>query len=301
MVTGIIFDLKRYAIHDGPGIRTTVFFKGCPLHCAWCHNPEGIDPQKELFFRAEKCAPDCRRCLEACPQQALIKIQQELQIDRSACDGCGKCAEVCMYEAIEVVGEKMSVPELMAELAKDEMFFQESGGGVTISGGEPFLQPAFLDELLKACRQRGWTTAVDTSGYVDFSFIERELPWINYLLYDLKIMDESKHVHWTGVSNKLILDNLSRLASRPVETFVRVPLIAGVSDDDENIEALISFLAKYPQLKKINLLVYHSGWTSKMVRLGKTCWAEFNSPSKERVQEIKTRLEKEGFEVKIGG
>jgi len=117
----------------------------------------------------------------------------------------------------------------------------------------------------------------------------------------LKIMDESKHVHWTGVSNKLILDNLSRLASRPVETFVRVPLIAGVSDDDENIEALISFLAKYPQLKKINLLVYHSGWTSKMVRLGKTCWAEFNSPSKERVQEIKTRLEKEGFEVKIGG
>lgn len=300
-MTGIIFDLKRYAIHDGPGIRTTVFFKGCPLHCAWCHNPEGIDPAKELFFRSEKCAPDCQRCLPVCPRKALAKPQKKLQINRPACDGCGECVEVCMYEAIEVVGREISVSELIAELAKDEMFFQESGGGVTVSGGEPFLQPAFLDELLKACHQRGWTTAVDTSGYVDFSIIEKELPWINYLLYDLKIMNEDKNVHWTGVSNKLILDNLTKLAPLPVEIFIRVPLIAGVNDDDENIEALSEFLAQHPQLKKISLLVYHSGWTNKMTRLGKICSYEFKSPSEERTQEIKARLEKEGFEVKIGG
>jgi pyruvate formate lyase activating enzyme len=299
---GVIFDIKRYAIHDGPGIRTTVFFKGCPLHCIWCHNPEGIDPARELFYRAERCPSECRLCVGVCPQGALQKSSQTLKIDRSSCDGCGECAEVCVYEAIEVVGREMSVEEVITEIAKDKMFFQESGGGVTFSGGEPFFQPAFLHELLAASREQGWTTAVDTSGFVDLAIIEKELPLIDYLLYDLKIMDEKKHLHWTGVSNKIILDNLAKLAREQIEVVVRVPLISGVNDDDENIGVMAGFLQKQPGLHKIHLLVYHQSWTSKIARLGKfSLKNEFKSPSEERIQVIKARLEKEGFEVRVGG
>ena len=298
---GIIFDVKRYALHDGPGIRTTVFLKGCPLHCAWCHNPEGINPAPEIFFREEKCLPECQKCVAVCPQKALQKISGRLNIDRAACDGCGRCGEVCVYEAIEVVGREVSLEELMVDLGKDSLFFQESGGGVTFSGGEPFFQPVFLHELLVGAKKQGWTTIVDTSGYVDFAVIEPELPFIDCFYYDLKIMDEEKHLHWTGVSNKVILDNLVRLSRKGQPVVVRVPLIKGVNDDESNILNMVNFLQNRTKVNEVHLLIYHSNWTSKVIRLGKVIQEEFKSPAPPRIQEIRTLLEREGFTVKVGG
>ena len=162
--TGIIFDIKRYAIHDGPGIRTTVFFKGCPLRCRWCHNPEGQSMEPELGFRENRCLKGCDSCLGACPKGALSRVNHEIAIDREACDLCGECAEVCSSEALEIIGREKSAEEVLQEIEKDVIFYDESYGGVTFSGGEPLLQPEFLHTILQGCRERGIRTAVDTSG-----------------------------------------------------------------------------------------------------------------------------------------
>jgi len=300
--SGVVFDIKRYAIHDGPGIRTTVFFKGCPLRCAWCQNPESMEKEPEFFFRPQRCAPDCRECVRACPERALSKNGTGIHRDLSRCRLCGACAEACVYEALEMVGKEWTVEEVLAEIEKDRVFYEESGGGVTFSGGEPLLQPAFLARLLSELESRRIPAAVDTSGHAPPRVLEQATEKASLLLYDLKLMDEKAHEALTGVSNRLILENMKRLARKGRRIVVRVPLIHGVNDDDDNIMRMESFLRECPGLKEISLLPYHRGGEDKRKRLGgKSASKPFRVPREERLKEIQEELSSRGFSVKIGG
>lgn len=302
MVQGIVFDIKRYAIHDGPGIRSTIFLKGCSLHCEWCHNPEGIDPDPEIFYRKEKCPSECRLCLPACPQEAIKKTKGSVKIDPEKCDFCGECEKACVYDALEIVGKWKSAEEAMAEVEKDSVFFEESEGGVTFSGGEPLEQLDFLEALLDLAKQRSLHTTVDTCGNYPSESLERIWDKVDLFLYDLKMVDEEKHKKFTGQSNRLILENLALLAQNGHKVVVRIPLIAGVNDDKENIERTAEYLQSLPSIRQINLLPYHSGGLLKYERLGKKrILVPFEAPSKKRIEEIKDTLLAGGFDVKIGG
>ncbi len=301
-MTGTIFDLKRYSIHDGPGIRTTVFFKGCPLHCLWCHNPEGIDGAPELMHWDSRCTR-CYACVAACPIGALSKNPSgAVTIDRAKCDLCGRCAEDCLYEAMQLVGYSTTVSELVGEIEKDRVFFEQSGGGVTFSGGEPLAQPEFLEALVDALRERGIRTALDTTGLASEELLDRIAAKTDLVLFDLKIMDEAKHRELTGVSNKRLLENLARLAASTTEVWVRIPLMAGVNDGEENIRATIDFLGSLETIKTIGLLPYHLGGDGKARRLGKdACFRSFEPPSDERYAAIEAAIRDAGFRVQKGG
>ena len=186
---GIIFDLKKFAIHDGPGIRSTVFFKGCPLHCLWCHNPEGISPSREVMVFSQRCLADCRACSELCPKKALTKGKKGIVLNRDLCNACGLCAAACPSEALQMVARAVTVDQVMSELAKDAIFYQDSVGGVTFSGGEPLAQIDFLHELLLASKKQGWHTTVDTCGHAPFASFAKIMPLVDLFLYDLKIID----------------------------------------------------------------------------------------------------------------
>ncbi len=302
MKKGIIFDIKRYAIHDGPGIRTTVFFKGCPLHCPWCHNPEGQEEKPEIMWQASRCALECTACVSVCPQMAVEKKARIVLIDRQKCDLCGQCVEACLYEALEIVGREVTVEEVMAEVEKDRIFYEESGGGVTFSGGEPLFQPDFLEALLEACRQRNIQTAIDTCGYVSPEVMERIAQKVDLFLYDLKIIDDRKHREYTGVSNKLIFENLKMLLKKKKPVIIRIPLISGINDDQPNIKATVNFLYSLNSLKEVNLLPYHKGGDEKFRKLGKqNPRPEFRPSSETKIKKIKKMFESHGFSVKIGG
>ncbi|MFW6159597.1 MAG: glycyl-radical enzyme activating protein [Acidobacteriota bacterium] len=299
---GILFDIKHYAIHDGPGIRTTLFLKGCPLHCPWCHNPEGISPQKEIFLRADKCRPGCRACLDVCPLQALTKTGSVVEINRKTCDGCGLCEEACVYGALEIVGKEMSVEEVLAELEKDRIFFEESEGGVTFSGGEPLAQPEFLHAVLVGCGEKGFHRALDTSGYADFSDFNNIIPHVDLFLYDLKMIDNEKHLCFTGYSNSLILGNLTKLAQKGNQLWIRIPLIKGINDDDSEIKAMGQFLKKIGSIREIQLLPYHKGMAGKWKRLQQEDPSQgLESPGEERLNKIVDILTEFGLKVKAGG
>ena len=266
---GMIFDIKKFAVHDGPGIRTTVFFKGCPLRCLWCHNPEGISVAPEIMVFPDRCLKGCRDCLSACPRQALNKRRGTIVLDRSRCDGCGACAGVCPSEALQATGREMSVSEVMAELARDAPFYRESGGGATFSGGEPLQQPAFLREILSACRDEKIPAAVDTSGHAPFSAFEDVLPLVDLFLFDLKIVDDACHRRLTGVSNRLLLENLQRLSRAGAPLAVRVPLVPGSNDAIRDLEQAADFCAALPGRHPVHILPYHRGYAGKLKRLGR--------------------------------
>ncbi|MBN2206455.1 MAG: glycyl-radical enzyme activating protein [Candidatus Aminicenantes bacterium] len=257
MSTGVVFDVQRYALHDGPGIRTTVFLKGCPLRCLWCHNPEGQLGDPELVVRPERCLAECRACLSACPEKAIRKKAGRVRVDAGACRSCGACAEVCPTGALELAGRRISAADAVAEAARDAVFFEESGGGVTFSGGEPLAQPEFLEEMLKACRDRGLATAVDTCGYVPYEILERIEPLTDLFLYDLKVMDAAKHLKLTGADNALILDNIKRLVRSGARVVVRIPVVPGVNDDEDNIVRTAAFLKSLDSPPPVRLLLYH--------------------------------------------
>lgn len=301
-MTGRVFDIKRYSIHDGPGIRTTVFLKGCSLHCLWCHNPESISPEPELMHRPSRCSR-CYACFEACPLGAVSKGHGgAIVIDRAKCDLCGKCAEACLYDAMQVVGAEMSVDEVVREVEKDRIFFEQSGGGVTFSGGDPLAQPGFLEALLEAFRERGIPTAVDTAGSSRNGLLDRIAGRTGLVLFDLKVMDERRHIELTGVSNKPILENLRKLAAGPAEVWVRVPLIAGVNDDDESVARMIEFLSSLKTVRRVGLLPYHSGGLDKAVRIGRgEDFRKFESPSEERLAAVEADFRRAGLEVHRGG
>ena len=253
---GIIFEIQRYAIDDGPGIRTTVFLKGCPLSCLWCHNPEGMNMDPELAWHEKYCT-HCLKCVEACPLSAIQSINSRLVTDRTRCNLCGTCVRVCPASAREIVGRIMTVDELFAELYEDRAFYQESQGGITCSGGEPLHQAGFVEALFRKCRENGIHTALDTSGYSDWDSFAKVLAFTDLVLFDLKSMDRSKHLALTGVDPTLIWENFNRLATKGIPIWVRCPVIPGLIDDQENFRKVAEFASKFDTVKKIELLPYH--------------------------------------------
>lgn len=301
--TGWIFDVKRFALHDGPGIRTTIFLKGCPLHCLWCHNPESISPRPELLTRSSRCA-SCYACVRACPRKALSPGPGDgpVRLNRSKCDLCGMCVQACAYEAIAIAGREASVESLVDEVERDRVFFEQSGGGATLSGGEPLSQPVFAVGLLRALRARGLHTALDTSGLAPWPVLDRVASEADLVLYDLKIIDEARHRELTGASNKIILENLVRLSGRSRPVHVRVPLIGGANDDDASVRALIDFLWPLPACRRVDLLAYHKGGQEKYRALGQEGFFRvFAPPSEERMEAVRRAFAEAGFTVTIGG
>ncbi len=265
---GIIFDIKKYAIHDGPGIRTTVFFKGCPLNCCWCHNPESrklaLEPIKGLS-----------------PRGCLTQFSDN---------------------GNEMIGRKMTVDQILNEIQKDVIFYDESGGGVTFSGGEPLMQPEFLLSLLQLSRENEIHTMVDTSGYAKWQVFERIVDVVDGFLYDLKLIDDNVHRKYTGVSNQLILENLPKLAKLAKSLTIRIPLIPDITDTNENIVGIINYLHSLTNIRKIDLLPYNIIGENKYQKLGQTyAPAKRQVQSQEKLNHIKHKFEAAGFEVKIGG
>jgi pyruvate formate lyase activating enzyme len=301
MREGLIFDLKKYAINDGPGIRTTVFFKGCPLSCRWCHNPEGQSFGPEIMIRASRCLADCSECVAACPEGAIVKTAAGLVIDRPRCTSCGKCADICPAQAIEVVGRRLSAAQLLQEIQKDRIFQEDSGGGVTFSGGEPLSQPDFLSEILELCREKEIHATIDTCGFAPADVLERIAEKTDLFLFDLKAIDEKKHLAFTGESNKLILENLKRLAAKGKKIVVRIPVVPGVNDDEKNIRETAEFLRSLGTISEISLLPYHKLGRDKLRGLEKKAAGDdFTPPSAERLERIKRDLEDRGFRVSLG-
>lgn len=299
--SGIIFDIKRYSIHDGPGIRTTIFLKGCPLSCWWCHNPESQSAFTEVLYRPDRCI-GCGACEAACPAGAISLTQRGYVADPDRCTGCGECARVCPSEAREMIGRKVGIEEILKEIEKDVLFFDESGGGVTFSGGEPLSQPGFLLEALKACCRRDIHTAVDTCGFALGKVFEEVAPFTRLFLFDLKIMDPELHRNCIGVSNDLILSNLAWLSAQGAEIVVRIPVIPGINDTADNMEATGRFLSGLASRPEVNLLPYHSAAVEKYRRFGIPYrMADISAPSGERMKELSDQLARFGLAVSTGG
>lgn len=260
----LVLNIQKYAIHDGEGIRTTVFFKGCPLACRWCHNPESQRYQRELMFYKDRCT-GCGACARVCPHGAAMPP------DREACQRCGACVEACNFNAREWAGRSCEVGELARSLEKDRMFYDQSGGGVTLSGGEVLAQDMdYVEELARRLYEKGISVDVDTCGHVPYDHIRRMLPYADVFLYDIKLMDPEAHKRYTGVDNRLILENLKRLSADGGKINIRLPLIEGVNATDRHIEDVIAFLkGENIRVYRVNLLKYHSTGSSKYAKLGR--------------------------------
>jgi len=265
----VVFDVKRYAINDGPGIRITIFLKGCPLACRWCHNPESISTRVQKMYSREKCL-GCGECVGICPIEACELTAEGIVTDNSTCLRCGLCAEVCPARATEMSGHYESIADLLKVIEKERPFFDQSGGGVTFSGGEPLLFPEFLTEVLDACGRMQIHRTIDTSGLASTRTILNIAKRTDLFLYDLKLMNSDKHKQWTGVGNRRILQNLEALAKTGADIQVRIPLIKGVNSDEQNIEATAAYVAALPGPRKtIRLLPYHNLAEGKSVKLGR--------------------------------
>lgn len=259
-----IFEIKRFAVHDGDGIRTTVFLKGCPLKCVWCHNPEGISFLPQLAYYQDKCI-GCEECVSVCPQQAHTENNGMHVFNRNLCTACGKCEESCLGQALRFYGSEMSVEELMPILLEDKSFYDNSGGGITLSGGECLMQAEFCMELLKELKKMNIHTAVDTCGFVTRENIDKVIPYTDVFLYDLKAFDEEVHVKCTGVPNALILDNLRYLDSQGKQIEIRIPFVPNYNDNQ--IDKIGLFVSSLQNLTMVRLLPYHSYAGSKYVSL----------------------------------
>lgn len=300
MDTGMVFNIQKFSVHDGPGIRTTVFFKGCPLKCSWCHNPESQKFNKELMFSKDKCT-DCGKCIQHCSSGAIRMENGTVVNDYGKCSLCGRCTDYCVNNARELVGDEVSIKEIVKEIDKDMVFYDQSQGGVTFSGGEAMCQPGIIKELAKRCSEKGISVAVDTCGHVPFESFEEILDYVDVFLYDIKHMDSDRHKKYTGAGNELILENLIKLSERGANINLRIPVIGGVNDDDRTMNNIIEFV-KGTNIRKVNLLPYHDIAKNKYDKLGKVYETElFRKPSEEHMEEWKKMFEKNGFITKIGG
>ncbi len=297
---GLIFNIQKFSLHDGPGIRTTVFCKGCPLDCWWCHNIESQGSGKEPMLRLDRC-DGCGSCVVSCPEEAIRVVEGQAVTDLSVCVRCGECSVFCPQNGRNICGREMTVAEVVSEVLKDQVFYDQSGGGVTFSGGEAMAQIDFLAAALAACKAEGLHTAVDTSGIVPWASFERILDLTDLFLYDLKIMDEAAHRTYTGASNRLILENLERLSRATEAIDIRFPVIPTVNDGPENIRKTIDFL-KAIRFRQVNLLPYHDLGRGKAVQLGRACRMEgVAAPAADTMAKLRAQFAAAGMQAVIGG
>jgi len=297
-VTGLVTDIQHFSIHDGPGIRTTVFVKGCSLRCFWCHNPEALTPRRELQYYPDRCIA-CGACVAVCPHDAHSLVDGRHKFDRTRCVACGACAPGCFARALVMAGERLSAEAVVTTVLRDRMFYETSGGGVTVSGGEPALQPEFTRAILAGCRGEGVHTAMETAAHVRWERLAELLPVTDLVMMDVKTMDGDVHRRVTGVPNELILANARRLAESGVELVVRTPVVPGVNDDEESISAIASFVGGLPGNPEYELLRFHNMAGAKYDALGMTYDAkDIARPSDERMAELAAIAAARGIPVR---
>jgi pyruvate formate lyase activating enzyme len=301
-IKGVVFNLQHYSIHDGPGIRTTVFLKGCPLKCLWCQNPESQDTDPLLFFTAEKCT-GCGTCVEACPNGAIRLIDGKSKTDREHCTWCGKCVSVCPNEARSIIGREMTAEEVFEDLKTDDIFYRNSGGGVTLSGGDPVFQPDFSIAILKLCRSAGIHTALETCGFLEWGRLKNILKQTDLVLYDIKHMDSTRHKAYTGVANELILENAEKIhRDLKLPVFPRVPLIPGYNDSLENLKRTAEFIAtKLDGNNRVHILPYHPLGETKYLRMERKITTSVTLPSDRQLETARQIFELAGLSAVIGG
>lgn len=300
LLKGRVFSIQRYSIQDGPGIRTTVFVKGCPLRCKWCANPESQSPDPEILVRRQKCR-GCGECVKACKRGAVEVVEGVVRIRRSLCDLCMDCVEACPTGTLEVTGREMTIDEAVRECCQDEPFYRNSDGGVTLSGGEPLVQPAFALHFLRACKEKSLHTVLDTCGYAPWEVLEAVLAYTDLVLFDVKHLDPAMHRQGTGVENALILENLRKTtAAGRSKVWIRIPLVPGYNDSEEHARAVADAVAAMP-VEKISLLPYHEWGKPKYEFLGREYPFRGGGPGdRERLEAFEGVLAAEGICVTIG-
>ena len=300
---GLIFNIQRYCVHDGPGIRTIVFLNGCPLNCLWCQNPEGQLMKPQVFLYKDRCI-GCGKCISACPRGAIELYEGRSRTNRGLCIGCGKCSEVCLNEARSLVGRWVSAEEVFEEIKKDSIFYERSGGGITLSGGEPLVQAEFATAVLKLCKKEHMHTAIETSGHAPWETMKKVLEHVDLVLYDFKHMDPTKHKEYTGVSNTQILMNAKRICRElRVPLWARIPVIPGYNDSIENIDATAKFIAYElgEVVEQVNLLPYHKLGETKYERLERKCLVSIKAPDDEHMLKLQKIFETFGIKTRLGG
>lgn len=297
---GMVSEIQRFSLHDGPGIRTIVFLKGCPLRCSWCSNPETQAPDSQLMVQEDNCV-SCGRCANVCPAGA-ISYQPKVTVNRLSCVSCGLCSAECGSGALTMNGKEMSTSEIVSILRKDEAYYRRSGGGITLSGGEPLYQSDFVLNLLRACKDQGWNTAIETTAFCNPAVLDNVLPLLDTVLLDIKHMEDSKHYEYVQQSNSLILENARRIAGQGAQMIIRVPVVPGFNDTIHEIAAIASFAAELPGVRELHLLPFHRLGENKYTYLGTEYHMKHQTPPpSDEMESLRHVAEGYGLRCQIGG